>query len=124
MIIEIEKLKKAGEIISCEGGILVVYSYMKELYLSSQLSDGSGMIFYSTKRDLILDYLHSKINLINLYNQSNDTFITRKFQKETSLLLSQDFPNLILYGNLKIDQVNKDFINQNFINKVLNDSIL
>lgn len=82
------------------------------------------MIFYSTNKDLILDYLHSRINLIDLYNQSNDIFITRKFQKETSLFLSQDFPNLILFGNLKINQINKDFINQNFISKFLNDSIL
>lgn len=124
MIIETEKLKKIDEIISCEGGILILYKYMNQLYLSSQLSDGTGMIFYSTKRDLILDYLHSRINLIDLYNQSNDTFITRKFQKETSLFLSQDFHNLILYGNLKIDQINKDLINHNFINKILNSSIL
>lgn len=124
MIIEIEKLKKIDEIISCEGGILILYKYMNQLYLSSQLSDGTGMIFYSTKRDLILDYLHSKINLIDLYNQSNDTFITRKFQKETYLFLSQDFPNLIEYGNLKFEQIKKDLINHNFINKILNSSIL
>ena len=124
MIIEIEKLKKIDEIISCEGGILIVYKYMNQLYLSSQLTDGTGMIFYSTKKDLILNYLLSKINLIDLYILSNDIFVTRKFQRETSLFLSQDFPNLILYGDLNIDQINKDYKNQKFIDKILNGSIL
>jgi hypothetical protein len=122
MIIEIEKLKKIDEIISCEGGILIVYKYMNQLYLSSQLSDGTGMIFYSTKKDLILNYLLSKINLIDLYNLSNDIFVTRKFQRETSLFLSQDFSNLIEYGNLKFEKINKGLINHNFVNKILNDS--
>jgi hypothetical protein len=122
MIIEIEKLKKIDEIISCEGGILIVYKYMNQLYLSSQLSDGTGMIFYSTKKDLILNYLLSKINLIDLYNLSNDIFVTRKFQRETSLFLSQDFPNLIEYGNLKFEKINKGLINHYFVNKILNDS--
>jgi hypothetical protein len=123
MIIEIEKLKKINEIISCEGGILIVYKYMNQLYLSSQLSDGTGMIFYSTKKDLILNYLLSKINLIDLYNLSNDIFVTRKFQRETSLFLCQDFPNLIEYGNLKFEQINKDLINHYFVNQILNDSL-
>jgi hypothetical protein len=122
MIIEIEKLKKIDEIISCEGGILIVYKYMNQLYLSSQLSDGTGMIFYSTKKALILNYLLSKINLIDLYNLSNDIFVTRKFQRETSLFLSQDFSNLIEYGNLKFEKINKGLINHNFVNKILNDS--
>ena len=123
MIIEIEKLKKIDEIISCEGGILIVYKYMNQLYLSSQLRDGTGMIFYSTKKDLILNYLLSKINLIDLYNLSNDIFVTRKFQRETSLFLSQDFLNLIEYGNLKFEQINKGLINHNFVHKLLNDSL-
>ena len=97
---------------------------MNQLYLSSQLTDGTGMIFYSTKKDLILNYLLSKINLIDLYILSNDIFVTRKFQRETSLFLSQDFPNLILYGDLNIDQINKDYKNQKFIDKILNGSIL
>ena len=91
MIIEIEKLKKIDDIISCEGSILSVYKYNNKLYLASHLIDGSGVVFYSTNDESLLSYLHSKITLSDLYQLSNDIFVTRKFQKDSKLFLSDDF---------------------------------
>ena len=121
MIIDIEKLKKIDDIISCEGSILSVYKYNNKLYLASHLTDGSGVVFYSTNDESILSYLHSKISLIELYQLSNDIFVTRKFQKETTLFLSQDFPELIQYGSIKFNQLNKDLINHSFVDKLKKD---
>ena len=120
MIIEIEKLKKIDDIISCEGSILSVYKYNNKLYLASHLIDGSGVVFYSTNDESLLSYLHSKITLSDLYQLSNDIFVTRKFQKDSKLFLSDDFSKLIQYGEFTLNQLNKDLINHDFIVKVIN----
>lgn len=121
MIIDIEKLKKIDDIISCEGSILSVYKYNNQLYLASQLSDGTGAVYYSADPESLICYLNSKITLSDLYNLSNDIFVTIKYQKDSKLFLSDDFSKLIQYGKLTLNQLNKDLINHNFIVKFIND---
>jgi hypothetical protein len=120
MIIEIEKLKKIDDIISCEGSVLSVYKYSSKFYLASHLSDGTGVVFYSTNAESLLSYLHSKITLSDLYQLSNDVFVTRKFQKDSKLYLSEDFYILIQYGEFTLNQLNKNLINHDFILKIIN----
>ena len=120
MIIEIEKLKKIDDIISCEGSILSVYKYTNKFYLASHLTDGTGVVFYSTNAHSLLSYVNSKITLSNLYQLSNDVFVTRKFQKNSKIYLSDDFSKLVQYGEFTLNQLNKNLINQDFILKIIN----
>ena len=120
MIIDIEKLKKIDDIISCEGSILSLYEYKDKLFLSSHLTDGTGLVFYSTNLESLSLYFDSKITLSELYQLSNDIFITRKYKKDSKLYLSDDFLLLIQYGNLLLEQLSKDLINHHFIERIKN----
>jgi hypothetical protein len=120
MIIDIEKLKKIDDIISCEGSVLSLYEYEDKLFLSSHLIDGTGLVFYSTNLESLSHYFDSKITLSELYQLSNDIFITRKYKKDSKLYLSDDFLLLIQYGNLLLEQLSKDLINHLFIEKIKN----
>jgi hypothetical protein len=118
MIIEIEKLKKIDDIISCEGSVLSVYNYGDSFFLASFLTDGTGTIFYSTNHDIVLSYLNSIIKLSQLYQASSDVFVTRVYQGDTTLFLSNDFQELIQFGQLFFNQINKDMINTEFIKRI------
>ena len=83
--------------------------------MASHLTDGTGVVFYSTNAHSLLSYVNSKITLSNLYQLSNDVFVTRKFQKDSKLYLSDDFSKLIQYGEFTLNQLNKDLINHDFI---------
>ena len=124
MIIEIEKLKKIDDIISCEGSVLSVYNYGNSFFLASFLTDGTGTVFYSTNHDMVLSYLNSNITLSQLYQASNDVFITRVYQRDTTLFLSNDFQELIQFGKLFINQINKDMINTEFIKRIYKGTFL
>jgi hypothetical protein len=121
MIINIENLKKLGEIISCEGGVLILYYYEDKMYLSSQLYDGSGIIFYKSERESLILFFQSKIKLIDLYKMSNDTFITRKFQKVTTVFIKGAFHDLIQFGDKYFNEIDEDLINSSFITKLFDD---
>ncbi len=87
--------------------------------MASHLTDGTGVVFYSTNSQTLLSYINSKITLSNLYELSNDVFVTRKFQKD-KLYLSDDFSKLVKYGEFTLNQLNKNLINQDFILKIIN----
>ena len=124
MIIEIEKLKKIDDIISCEGSVLSVYNYGNSFFLASFLTDGTGAIFYSTNHDMVLSYLNSDLTLSQLYQASNVVFVTRVYQRDTKLFLSNDFQELIQFGKLFINQINKDMINTEFIKRIYKGTFL
>lgn len=118
MIIDIHKLKKINDIITCEGSILSVYNYGDAFFLASFLIDGTGTVFYSTNHNSVMSYLNSEITLSQLFQLSKDVFVTRIYQKETTLFLSNDFHELIQFGKLFINQINKDMINLEFVERI------
>jgi hypothetical protein len=124
MIIEIEKLKKIDDIISCEGSVLSVYNYGNYFFLASFLIDGTGTVFYSTNHDMVLSYLNSSITLSQLYQASDDIFVSRVYQRDTTLFLSNDFQELIQFGKLFLNEINKDMINTEFIKRIYNGTFL
>ena len=93
-------------------------------FLASFLIDGTGTVFYSTNHDMVLSYLNSSITLCQLYQASDDIFVTRVYQRDTTLFLSNDFQELIQFGKLFLNEINKDMINTEFIKRIYNGTFL
>ena len=70
MIENINSLKKVDDLINSEGSILGLYIREDNYYLGSYLTDKSGILYYSTNKIDLTDYINSKIKLIDLYNKS------------------------------------------------------
>lgn len=82
MIIDIHKLKKIEDILNSEGTILGLYQIGEEYILGSFLSDNSGVVYYSTNLETLKKYLTSKINLKQVYFNSEDFIVTKKHSHE------------------------------------------
>jgi len=99
-MIDPRNLKKEGDILNSEGTILGLYLDRKgNLYLSSFLKDGTGIIYYTVDLVLLKDYLQSKITLIDLYKKSSSFLVKHKFRKEIKTYLKQDFIESLQCGN-------------------------
>ncbi len=95
-MIEINKLYKVGDILNSEGMILGLFkSNSGDMFLCSHLSDGSGNIYYSTKKDVIIKYFNSEITLREVYLNSDDFIVTKKMRDVTTQYLKQDMVDLI-----------------------------
>ena len=97
---------------------------MELFFLALFLIDGIGTVFYSTNHDMFLSYLNSSITLSQLYQASNDNFVTRVYQRDTTLVLCNDFQELIQFGKLFLNQIKKDMINTVFIKRIYNGTFL
>jgi hypothetical protein len=103
-----KKLKKLGEIINSEGSILSLYrdTIDNVLYLKSFLSDGTGIIYYSTKDTLLGKYFDSEITLNDLYLQTDDDKVVFKSRRDESILVKKDaFKDKIQCGKDKYNEL-------------------
>jgi len=98
-MIEINKLKKIADILNSEGTILGLYQLHKQLFLGSFLSDKTGMVYYLTTRESLNQYLNGEKTLGQVYLDSEDFIVSRKFRDETVAYLKQDLADLIQCGD-------------------------
>lgn len=98
-MIELKELQKKSDILNSEGSILGLFTDSKNnLYLGSFLKDGSGIIYYSVKSNILKDYLQSKLTLSELYNMSQSFLVKHKFREKVKTYLKEDFIDLLQYG--------------------------
>lgn len=119
MILDIRKLNKQDDILNSEGTILGLYNIGSQIYLGSYLKDGSGIVYYSTTNDILKQYLRSEIRLQELYYESEDFIVSRKFRKETVLFLKQDLSDLIQCGDKLYSELPDSMKNHSFEQKFL-----
>ena len=92
-------LKKELDILNSEGCILGLYYDKKNNpHFGSILKEGSGTIFYSVSEIQIMDYLKSKLTLVELFANSKSFLIKHKFRNEIKTYLKEDFLDMIQCG--------------------------
>ena len=111
-MVEINQLKKVDDILNSEGTILRLYAQESgNLFLSSYLKDGSGEIYYSTDKETLKKYFNSEMTLKQVYLESSDSLVTRKFRKETETFIKEDLTDLILCGDSLFSEISSDMRN-------------
>lgn len=121
-MINIKNLTKVGDILNSEGMILGLFKNDSgDMFLSSHLTDGSGDVYYTSKKDVLIKYLKSEINLREVYISSDDFFVLKKLREETKQYLKNDlvefiqmvdkFYNTITVG-MKNENIAKDIISE------------
>ncbi len=119
-MIEINQLTKVGDVISSEGMILGLFKNKSdELFLCSHLKDGSGQIYYSSKKEVLKKYFNSEINLHQVYLESDDFIITRKLRKEMTSFLKLDMVEMITFGNKFYLEISESMRNDSISKKLL-----
>lgn len=118
-MVEINKLHKIGDILNGEGMFLGLFKNKSgNLYLGSHLKDGSGDLYYSTNLDLLKKYLRSEIKLRQVYIESDDFIVIRKFRNEHTSFIKDDMTELITLVNqfysefsssMKNNQIEKEY---------------
>src|SRR5215471_12470981 len=98
-MIDIRNLQKIGDILNSEGSILGLYKRAEAFFLGSFLADGTGTVYYSTTREKLQQYFHSQVTLQQLYQESDDYFVTKRIRREDSLFLKADFLNRLQCGD-------------------------
>lgn len=99
-MVEINQLQKVGDILNSEGTILGLFKQQTgDLFLSSYLKDGSGEIYYSTDKETLKKYFNSDISLKQVYLDSNDIIVKRKFRSEAKSFIKQDLADMIQCGD-------------------------
>ena len=99
-MIEIDQIKKIGDIIYSEGMILGLFKYESgDLILCSHCIDGSGEIYFSSKISSLKKYFQNEINLYQVYLESDDFIVTQTFRKEIISYLKDDIVEMITFGN-------------------------
>jgi hypothetical protein len=116
-MINIKQLKKVRDIINAEGTILGLYKQPSgNFFLSSYLKDNSGEVFYATNQDLLKQYFTSKITLKQVYLNSDDFFVTRKFRNETASFIKEDLAELIQCGDQLFNEISSSMRNNELAN--------
>ena len=111
-MVEINQLKKVDDILNSEGTILGLYEQKTgNLFLSSYLKDGSGEIYYSTDKETLKKYFNSEMTLKQVYLESSDSLVTRKFRKETETFIKQELTDLIQCGDNLFSEISKSMRN-------------
>jgi len=119
-MIEINQLIKVGDIINSEGMILGLFNNKSgEPFLCSYLKDGSGEIYYSSKKEILKKYFNSEINLHQVYLESDDFIITRKFRKEITTFLKQDLVEMIKFGDKYYLEISESMRNDSIAKNLL-----
>ena len=123
-MIEINQLLKFGDILNSEGTILGLYKKKSgDLFLSSYLKDGSGEIFYATDRETLKKYFDCVIKLKEVYLNSNDFIVTRKFRNETTSFIKLDFVNMIQCGDNLFLENSKSMRNDKLVKDIYSNNV-
>lgn len=119
-MIEIDKLYKVGDILNSEGMILGLFkSNSEDVYLCSHLSDGSGNIYYSIKKEFLIKYFNSEITLSEVYLNSDDFIVKKKMRNVTTQYLKQDLVELIQLGNKFYEEISDGMKDENIIKDII-----
>lgn len=118
MIKDINKLKKIDDILNSEGTILGLYQFNNQLFLGSFLSDKTGMVYYSTTREILNHYLDSEITLGQVYLDSEDFIVYRKFRNDTVAYLKQDLVDKIQCGDKYYNELPDGLKNPNIQDQI------
>lgn len=111
-MIEINQLQKVGDILNSEGTILGLFKQKSgNLCLSSYLKDGSGEIYYSTDKETLKKYFNSEISLKQVYIESEDFLVSRKFRKETETFIKEDLTDLLQCGDNLFSEISNSMRN-------------
>ena len=121
-MIEINKLTKVGDILNSEGMILGLFKNNScDLFLSSHLTDGSGDVYYTTKKDVLIKYFNSEINLREVYISSGDFFVSKKFREETKQYLKNDLVEFIQMGDKFYNTIAIGMKNENIVKDIISE---
>ena len=111
-MVVINQLKKVDDILNSEGMLLGLYKNNSEnLFLSSYLKDGSGEIYYSTNKETLKKYFNSEITLKQVYLESEDFLVSRKFRKETETFIKEDLTDLLQCGDNLFSEISNSMRN-------------
>ena len=111
-MIEINQLKKVDDILNSEGTILGLYEHKSgNLFLSSYLKDGSGEIYYSTDKETLKKYFNSEMTIKQVYLESEDFLVSRKFRRETETFLKEDLTELLQCGDNLFSEITNSMRN-------------
>jgi hypothetical protein len=113
-MVEINQLKKVFSIFNSVGTILGVYEHKTgTLFLSSYLKDGSGDVYYSTDKETVDKFFNSEMTLKQVYIESDDFLVSRKFRNETVTFIKEDLADLIHCGDCLFSELSSDTRNDN-----------
>ncbi len=119
-MITIKNLSKVGDILNSEGMILGLFKNDSEdMILSSHLTDGSGDVYFNTKKDVLIKYFNSEINLREVYITSDDFFVSKKFREETRQYLKNDLVELIQMGDKFYNTIAIGMKNENIVKDII-----
>jgi hypothetical protein len=119
-MVEINQLKKVDDILNSEGTILGLYKQKNgNLFLSSYLKDGSGDVFYSTDKEILKKYFNAEMTLKQVYLESDDFLVSRKFRSETATFLKDDFNDRIQCGDSLFSELSRDMRNDKLASEFL-----
>ena len=111
-MVEINQLNKVGDILNSEGTILGLYEQESgNLFLSSYLKGGTGEVYYSTDKETLKKYFNSEMKLKQVYLESSDSLVTRKFRKETETFIKEDLTDLIQCGDNLFSEISNSMRN-------------
>jgi len=121
-MIEINKLNKVGDILNSEGMILGLYKNQGgDMFLASRLIDGTGEVFYNTKKDVLIKYLNSEINLREIYLSTDDFFVSKKFREKTNQHMKNEFIELIQMGDKFYNTIAIGMKNENIVKDIISE---
>lgn len=115
-MIDPKNLKPIMDILNSEGCILGLKSDSKgNLYLSSFLIDGSGIVYYSTTSKELKAFLKSKLTIKDIYLKSPDFLVKRKFKNDVKTYFKEDFQKDLqcgsdLYKDIPESMKSKEFV--------------
>ena len=119
-MIEINQLTKVGDILNSEGMILGLFKNNSgDMFLSSHLSDGSGDVYYTTKKDVLIKYFNSEINLREVYISSDDFFVSKKLREETKQNLKNDLVEFIQMGDKFYEEISDGMKDKNIVKDII-----
>lgn len=119
-MININELKKKGELLNSEGPILTIYHNKKDYYLGSHVSDGTGTIYYHVGIDNLKKYLQSNITLKELYLLSENVLVVNKFRNIETIHTKEDFVDRVQCGESYFNKFGDDMANISLANQILN----
>lgn len=118
MIADLKKLKKIDDILNSEGTILGLYQMDNQLFLGSFLTDKTGMVYYSTNNKILKQYFNNEITLGQVYLDSKDFIVSRKFRNDTVTYLKQDLADQIQCGDKYYNELSAGMKNPNIQNQI------
>lgn len=117
-MIQVKKLKKLTDILNSEGTILGLYQIDNELFLGSFLTDKTGMVYYSTNKEILNHYVNGEITLSQVYLDSEDFIVSRKFRNDTVAYLKQDLADKIQCGDKYYNELSDGMKNPNIQDQI------